>query len=136
MTIDNIITYIALIASIVAIYKGFHEGKKAIYSGEKDRADAFVTYEEYVKKSAENSANWSKRYDELEEKYNTLEKKYNIESKEWSDRYSLLACQMSSLIRSNEDIKDWAERLVHQVESLGKIPVKIRTRSIPSANEG
>ena len=35
--------------------------------------------------------------------------------------------ELKAKLASMEDIQDWADRLVHQVQSLGHVPVKIRT---------
>jgi uncharacterized protein YdiU (UPF0061 family) len=42
--------------------------------------------------------------------------------------------QMRVTLTELEDVKDWAERLVHQVQSLGLEPVKMRVRT-PRTNE-
>ena len=45
-----------------------------------------------------------------------------------------LVTQLNEVRQNSSDLRDWAERLVHQVRSLGAEPVKIREQS-PRKNE-
>lgn len=56
-----------------------------------------------------------------QERYNDLEQKF--------DAYKVqIEARMTALEEENDALKDWAERLVHQVQSLGVEPVKIKQR--------
>jgi hypothetical protein len=39
------------------------------------------------------------------------------------------SAELSKMMAENADLRDWAERLVHQVRSLGGDPVKMRSRA-------
>ena len=56
-----------------------------------------------------------------QERYDTLEKKFDAYRAEIETR-------IANLEEENELLKDWAERLVYQVQSLGATPVKIKAR--------
>ena len=42
-----------------------------------------------------------------------------------------LEAKYERVMQENADLRDWAERLVHQVQSLGAEPVKLRVRARP-----
>jgi hypothetical protein len=66
----------------------------------------------------------------LLEPYRQEVKALRLEVKQLRDDNTALREKMIEL----EDVKDWAERLVHQVKSLGGEPVKIRIRQEKATN--
>jgi len=104
-TNDWIVIIVAVIGAIGGI-GAFVNGKRAITSDAASKVtnDALKLLEPYKMRVVE----LEKRVDELE-----------IESREIIKKYSTVCGR-------NEDLQDWAERLVHQVQSMGAIPVKIR----------
>lgn len=56
-----------------------------------------------------------------QERYDTLEAKFDAYRAE-------IEARIDALEEENNLLKDWAERLVTQVQSLGEVPVKIKPR--------
>ena len=95
----------ALLLSIVALYKAFKQTSHDITITE---ASASKAFQEAANMAAERALSLEKRMKEMEEKILVLQLEL-IETKE-----------------INDCLKDWAERLVHQVISLGGDPVKMK----------
>ena len=74
------------------------------------RADTVTKYQEIADRAAAKALKLETRVDELEAKIDLLEA-INLKLQE-----------------DNEDLREWATRLVHQVQSLGDEPVKLRER--------
>jgi uncharacterized coiled-coil protein SlyX len=95
----------ALIATGIVVWKAFFETRAT-------SADTASKYEELANRSAERALSLDSRVSDLEKRID--EQQQTIES---------LRCE-------NADLRDWAERLVHQVQSLGGAPVEIRERAM------
>lgn len=110
MDLNDLSGLLALILAVVAIGKGFYEGKKIQKDASKAGADAITSYEQAADIAAERALKLTKRIKDLEDVVEAQGK------------------ELEELKDTLEDVQDWAERLVHQVQSLGGVPVKIRIR--------
>ena len=112
----------SIVALVVALKKQPYENKKLDADAAKGFAEAAKLSEEAAQMSASRAAVSANEF--LAYKSQT--------QKQLTD----LQCEVGKLkaeIRERderlEDLQDWCERLVHQVQSYGGVPVKIRTRS-------
>jgi len=81
------------------------------------RADTMAKYQEIADRAAERALKLDERVIELETKVNEQ------------------AALIHNLQCENADLRDWAERLVHQVQALGGSPVEICRPHKDCANE-
>jgi len=104
-TNDWIVIIVAMIGAIGGI-GAFVNGKRAITSDAASKVtnDALKLLEPYKARVVE----LEKRLDELENELKEITKRY------------------STICDRNDDLQEWAERLVHQVQSMGGKPVIIR----------
>lgn len=116
---DNIAAFIAALFSvsasaaavIIALRKAPHEVRQLEVGAKNTEADVASKYQSIAEKAAERAL-------KLDDRMLTLEKENE-----------LLRSEMNALKASNEDLREWADRLVHQVIGLGGTPVKIRVRA-------
>lgn len=109
MTLTDIASFIAVIGSFVSIYIVY---RKLPHETHGIDASAVESYERAVTSAANRAV-------KLEERISHLEKI----TADQNDR-------IDALEQENSDLRDWVERLVHQVQSLGHDPVKMRKRGV------
>ena len=132
MDISLIVGLVGIISTVTMIIVGLiklpNEKRKIDADAAKSFAEAAKLSEEAAAFSAKRAASSADEFEEYkqkaEEDIHLL--KIEIESlkanvKERDEKLEFLMCQL-------DDVQDWAERLVHQVISLGGDPVKIRKR--------
>lgn len=125
MNLDLIIGIAGVIGSMAAIFLALrkypHESRNLDAQASKGFAEAAKLSEEAAKLSASRAAI---SLSELEEyKHET-----NLEIQALRTEINDLKAELRERDERLEDLRDWAERLVHQVMSLGGEPVKIRKR--------
>lgn len=80
-----------------------------IGSRQKSNADTAATYQQIANRAAERALS-------LQSQITTLERRIDEQDEE-----------MRKLMCERDDLQEWAERLVHQVQSLGGQPVTFRS---------
>ena len=106
MDITLIVAIVGVVGSISGILLSL---RKYPHEAAGIDAETMKTYTEALKMQQE-------RYDVLEAKFDAY--RAEIESR------------IDTLEEENDLLKDWAERLVHQVQALGEVPVKIKPRKV------
>ena len=121
MDIGEIIAIVAavgaLIGSVLAWRKTPHETKEIDSRTEGQDADTISKYQVIADRAAERALKLEKRVDDLECEVAKL-KEENRQTRE-----------------ENLDLRDWADRLVHQVKSLGGDPVRLRIKADRQGNK-
>ena len=102
--------WIALVASFVAILVSLFKTKPEIRALSGDSAES---YSEAAKNYAEQVVKLQERLTKAEESLATV------------------MGEINELRKENGDLRDWAERLTHQVKSLGAVPVAMRVKAEP-----
>jgi len=118
----------ALITALIYVFKVKTENRKAKAETEHTEADTASIYQDIADRSAERSL-------KLDIRVAVLESLIVKQAKELQ-RLPILeaivekqAKELQRLREENADLRDWAERLVHQVQGLGGQPVGIRAKS-------
>lgn len=99
---------ISIIALFIAIFKAPHERREIVSRAESQEADTAEKYQRIADRAAETTLKLNERVTELE---NEVRK---------------LLAKLKKAEQENEDLRDWAERLVNQVKCLDAEPVTIR----------
>ncbi|MDM7940146.1 MAG: hypothetical protein QUS07_07380 [Methanothrix sp.] len=133
MTVGDITGIASLVLVLVAIWKGWFEGKNLQKTGENLSAELMSKYQEMVDSSLDRSLKLSSRLAELE----TSDRQKTAEIQDLKEKDRQKDLKIQDLEQQLIDWKDWAERLVAQVESLGVVPEEFISRSthIGGSNE-
>lgn len=107
MTWQDITSIVSIVGAAMAIYAVW---RKVPHEARGFDASAAEAFEKAATSAAERATRLEARIEKLEKL--TSDQEARIET---------LECE-------NEDLRDWIERLVHQVQSLGAVPVQIRKR--------
>jgi len=110
--LDIMASVIAIAVSVFALYRSYKMVPREMKSTD---ADTMHTYEQIAELSASRALR-------TEERITALEK--DVESQRQT--IELQSIEIEKLKCENIDLKDWAERLVHQVQALGEIPVPFK----------
>jgi peptidoglycan hydrolase CwlO-like protein len=108
----------SLMALLVAAGSMYIALKKAPVDTENTRVDTATKYQLIADAAAERALKLDKRVMELEQKVDEQDAKIEKQDKE-----------IVQYQREIADLRDWAERLVHQLLSENITPVKIRVRT-------
>ena len=112
-------TIVAVIASItailIAVFKAPAERREVGSRAESQEADTAEKYQRIASQAADKALKLNERVEQLEIMVEELQA--DLKRKELE----------------NEDMRDWAERLVHQVKSMGGQPVVIRQKGKAAA---
>ena len=100
----------ALITALIYVFKVKTEKRAVNAETEKTEAETISIYQNIADRSAERAL-------KLDIRITTLEALVQKQ-----------AAELQRLREENADLREWAERLVHQVHGLGAEPVKIRAR--------
>jgi uncharacterized coiled-coil protein SlyX len=111
-------TLSSLMALLVAAGSMYIALKKAPVDTENTKVDTAQKYQLIADQAAERALKLDKRIVELEQKVDEQDVKIEAQEKEII-RYQ----------HEISDLRDWAERLVHQLQSVDITPVKIRVRT-------
>ena len=115
MKVSDIVSILAVLVSLgtllVVWRKMPHETREMDARADGQDAETAGKYLDIADRAAERALKLEKRVTELEAEVAEL-KALN-----------------ENLLNDRDDLKDWAERLVHQVKSLGLDPVKLRVAS-------
>ena len=116
----------AVILASLAVYKAFraqrYDERLARAASSKGDADAAASYEELADRAASRAIKLQDQIDELRSQDDVQQKEIDDLKADSREKDCLI-----------EDLREWAERLVHQVISLGGKPVELRMRQ-PSTN--
>ena len=107
MTWQDIASLAGVLGGLIAIYATW---RKVPHENRGFDASAAEAFEKAATSAAERATRLEERIEKLERL--TADQETRIETLE----------------AENDDLRDWAERLVHQVQSMGLEPVKIRIR--------
>lgn len=118
MTLGDFTGIASLILVLVAIWKGWFEGRNLQRTGENLSADLMSKYQEMVDNSLDRGLHLSKRITELE----TADRQKAEEIRTLKERDIQKDKRIRDLEVDLSDMRDWAHRLVAQVESLGLTP--------------
>lgn len=117
----------AIIVALIALLKSYlipkHERRK--YNTEADKADAEAskTFEEAAHMASERANQLEIRLAKLEADFRTEIDRLNGEIKERDKQIEQLMRELETKEEVIAQLKDWSERLVHQIQSLGQTPV-------------
>ena len=109
---------VGIISTITMIFIGLRKAPKEITQLD---ANAAKSYADAAESSARRAEQACRELDEYKEKTEG-------ELKLLHDEIAIIKQEREELKLLVDDLQDWAERLVHQVKSLGGDPVKIRKR--------
>lgn len=118
MNIDLIIGVAGVIGSIAAIVLAL---RKYPYESRNMDASAAKAYAEAAKSSADRAKEIADEWDAYRKQSET-----QIENLEKEVRELKISLKVRQ--EELENLRDWAERLVHQVQSLGAVPVAMKNR--------
>ena len=122
-----------LILLYVSIRKTPSEAKSMESSSDKDDASAVDILEQSNARLADRVDKLQVRVDEQNRAIEANEAKHQAEidaiKAEYAAKTAELDAKYQRVVEENTDLRDWAERLVHQVQSLGAEPVKLRFRT-------
>ena len=126
MDIGEIIAIIvaigALIGNVIMWRKLPHETKEIDARAESQDADTASKYQAIADKAAERALR-------LEERMEAKVLKLECRVDELESEVAKLTEEINWQRTENSNLRDWAERLVHQVQSLGGEPVKLRVKT-------
>ena len=100
----------SLLAIVIALKKAPHETKEIDSHTENQDADTASKYQDIADRAAVRALGLEVRVNELECEVAKLKDENRRQHSE------------------NADLRDWAERLTHQVQSLGGDPMKLRVK--------
>ena len=119
MSIDLIVGIIGVIGSVSAIALAL---RKYPFESRNMDASAAKSYAEAAKSSAD-------RAKEIADEFEEYKLETEAELKKLNNEIRSLKIALKERQETLDDLRDWAERLVHQIQSLGAEPVKIRKHS-------
>ncbi len=118
MSIELIIGIVSIFGSLSAIALSLRK-----YPFESRNMDALA-----AKSYAEAARSSADRAKEIAGEFEKYQLETESELKRLNDEIRSLKITLKERQETLEDLRDWAERLVHQVQSLGSEPVKMRQR--------
>lgn len=116
MTLDNFVTIVTVVSSVVALYfslkKQKHDAAKIDSEVDNIDADTIKTLREAI------------RDQERERKEYKLEQEalYNKLVKDFADYKSTMNSQLADVVNENVKLRRWARKLVAQLEAAGILP--------------
>jgi septal ring factor EnvC (AmiA/AmiB activator) len=123
MTTHDIPSWIAFVSSLIALYMAIkkqpHEIRQLDANTDSADADTAEKYQRIANLAAERALGLERRLSQLENE--------KIQMAIELDKIK------AELVAKNEEIatlRDWAERLVHQVQAFGEVPVKLRAKAV------
>ncbi len=123
MTLGEIASIVAVIASVIAlllsIRKAPHEENSLDAGAAKDAMEAASSAAKMASEAVNTVAN-------LRRQMNQQRIEYENRLADWEKRFNEQAEELRKVVEENENLREWAKRLVHQVQALGGDPVKIR----------
>jgi uncharacterized coiled-coil protein SlyX len=108
----------SLMALIVAAGSMYVALKKAPVDNENTKVDTATKYALIADQAAERALKLDERVEELETRIVEQAMKIDEQARKLDERDREIA-----------DLRDWAERLVHQLQSVDITPVRMRTRT-------
>jgi hypothetical protein len=125
MTLGDITGVVALLLSIVLIIKGFFESRNLQKTGGNIDSSTIANLQKALNEAVDLNRTIPEQMASFEIKLTQQETEHKLEISRIKEAHAL---EMEELNAMYADVKDWAERLVLQVKSLGGIPVQIRSR--------
>lgn len=121
---NDIVSIVTALIAVATVYIAWRKLKPE-YQGLD--ADAATKYAELVDRAAKRETEYQNRIDEIRRSIQVIKDDSDSKVAALEKCQEELEGRIGTLERENRSLKDWASRLVHQVKSLGAIPVEINT---------